>query len=276
MHHDEMVCHYCGYKTNVPVQCEQCGSARLRTVGFGTEKIEDDLKLLIPEALVQRMDLDSTRSKQSYQKILDRFSAGTIDFLVGTQMVTKGLDFDNVRLVGILDADRMINFPDFRSVERAFQMMVQVSGRAGRREERGMVIIQTASPEHRLIEKVIRNDFTRMVEEEITERGKFGYPPFTRLIRITAKHPDRDHSRILSSQIAGLIRDALGEKRVLGPEENMIPRIRNEYWFNILVKLEREGVNLSGAKEVIKTAALSVFENKIFRKGRITFDVDPY
>ena len=276
MYQEELICHYCGYKTFIPKQCEQCGSTRIRTVGFGTEKIEDDLKLLIPGANIQRMDLDSTRSKLSYQKILDRFSNGSIDFLVGTQMVTKGLDFDNVNLVGILDADRMIGFPDFRSAERAFQLMVQVSGRAGRREERGKVVIQASNPGHQLIKQVIENDFEGMVEFEMNERKKFGYPPFTRLIRVTARHPDKDHARLILSQAASLIRSVIGENRVLGPEENLIPRIRNEYYFNLLIKLEREGLNISGIKDVIRESCRSVMENTIFRKGRIIFDVDPY
>jgi primosomal protein N' (replication factor Y) len=276
LHQEELVCHYCGYKTFIPGKCEECGSTRLRTVGFGTEKIEDDLKLMLPGANIQRMDLDSTRSKLSYQKILDRFSNGSIDFLVGTQMVTKGLDFDNVRLVGILDADRMISFPDFRSSERAFQMMVQVSGRAGRREERGIVVIQTANPDHHIIKKVINNDFDLMVNDEIDERRKYGYPPFSRLVRLTVKHPDKDYARNFANQAAVTIREFLGEKRVLGPEENMIPRIRNEYFYNILIKLERENLNIQKAKEIILQCGRAISENKIFRKGKIYYDVDPY
>ena len=276
LHREEMVCHYCGYKTNIPARCDQCGSTRMITVGFGTEKIEDDLLLMIPGASIQRMDLDSTRAKLSYQKILDRFSKGSIDFLVGTQMVTKGLDFDNVKLVGILDADRMIAFPDFRSGERAFQLMVQVSGRAGRREERCMVIIQSSHPDHPIIHKVLNNDFEGMVREELQERQKFGYPPFTRLIRVSFKHQDRDHARIMAFQSAELIKSVLGPQRILGPEANMIPKIRNEYYYNILVKLERENLNITRVKEVLRESCQSVMENKIFRKGKISFDIDPY
>ncbi|HLF36082.1 MAG TPA: primosomal protein N', partial [Cyclobacteriaceae bacterium] len=276
MNRQELVCHYCGYKIFLPSKCEECGSTRLRTVGFGTEKIEDDLKIFIPEAKVQRMDLDSTRSKLSYQKILDRFSMGSIDFLVGTQMVTKGLDFDNVKLVGILDADRMIGFPDFRSSERAFQMMVQVSGRAGRREEQGIVVIQTANPEHPIIKKVISNDFENMVEHESAERLKYGYPPYTRLIKLIIRHGDKDHARIIASKVAEMIREVLGAQRILGPEENIIPKIRNDYFYNIMVKLERENLNITKAKEIIRECARSVLENRVFRKGRISFDVDPY
>lgn len=276
MNRQELVCHYCGYKIFLPSKCEECGSTRLRTVGFGTEKIEDDLKVFMPEANVQRMDLDSTRSKLSYQKILDRFSTGSIDFLVGTQMVTKGLDFENVKLVGILDADRMIGFPDFRSSERAFQMMVQVSGRAGRREEQGIVVIQTANPEHPIIKKVIGNEFENMVEHESAERLKYGYPPYTRLIKLTIRHADKDHARIIASKVAEMIREILGAQRILGPEENLIPKIRNEYFYNIMVKLERENLNITKAKEIIRECARSVLENRVFRKGRISFDVDPY
>ena len=191
MYSDELICHYCGYRARVPAICEACGATRMKTVGIGTEKIEDDLKILFPEAHVRRMDLDTTRNKYSYQNIINEFEKGDIDILVGTQMVSKGLDFDRVRLVGIIDADRVIHFPDFRSGERAFQLLSQVSGRSGRRDIQGKVVIQTYDTSQKILHRIIKNDYEGMVLEEILERKKFNYPPYCRMIRILVKHSDK-------------------------------------------------------------------------------------
>src|SRR5690606_38505893 len=190
-----LTCHYCGYATHPPKKCDACGSSRLQMKGFVTEKIEDELQIIYPDLRISRMDLDTTRAKSSYQNIIEAFDNHEIDVLIGTQMVSKGLDFDNVGLVGILNADQMLNFPDFRSFERAYQLMVQVSGRAGRKEKRGKVVIQTFNPDHWIIRQVIDNDYQTMYNQEIFERKSYSYPPFFRLIEFTFKHKDKDTVR---------------------------------------------------------------------------------
>jgi len=275
MYHDELICHYCGFKTSVPAICDACGSTRMKTIGIGTEKIEDDLKILLPEAKVRRMDLDTTRSRYSYQNILTEFENGEIDILVGTQMVSKGLDFDEVRLVGIVDADRVIHFPDFRSAERAFQLLTQVSGRSGRRETKGKVVIQTYDPSQKILKKIIRNDYDAMALEEILERKNFNYPPFSRMIRIQIKHPDKNLTTRIAHEMAELTIQTLGRERILGPEEPLISKIRNEYIMTILIKLERDKINLSLIKQKLRIMARDLLLVKEYRKGRIIFDVDP-
>jgi primosomal protein N' (replication factor Y) len=222
------------------------------------------------------MDLDSTRGKYSYQKILDRFASGETDILVGTQMVSKGLDFDHVQLVGILDADRLMAFPDFRSQERAFQLMMQVGGRAGRREEKGLVVIQCARPDHPIFKNLIQNDYEPMAEWELTERKRFAYPPFVRMIKITIKHEDKDHAREMSTLLTSRIRQGLGDQRVLGPEENLIARIRNDFIFNVIIKLERDKLNIGRVKKFLLEEGSTLIANKLYRKGKVFFDVDPY
>jgi primosomal protein N' (replication factor Y) len=268
-------CHYCGYEEPPPRKCQVCGSTRIETVGLGTEKIEDDLKLHFPEARVQRMDLDTTRTKNSYQQIILDFEAHNVDILVGTQMVSKGLDFDNVSLVGIFDADKMLHFPDFRAHERAFQIMTQVSGRAGRKNKKGKVIIQTANITQDILSKVITNDFESMYLTEIEDRAYFFYPPFTRLIRITSKHADEDLSRRCAETLAQNLQVKLGKARVLGPQAPMIPRIRNQYLFNLLIKIERENVDLKMVKNHIREKIEEVITEKDFKKVQIVVDVDP-
>lgn len=275
MFSDDLRCHYCGYKSHVPAACAACGSTRIRTVGFGTEKIEDDLKIYLPEARIRRMDLDTTRSRFSYQKILHAFDSGETDILIGTQMITKGLDFGRVTLVGIMDADRMIHFPDFRSVEKAFQMMVQVSGRAGRREEKGLVMIQTSNPDHELFEWVIRNDYEKMASTELGERQKYGYPPYTRIIDVVIKDKDKETARQIAIVYANEIRPGLGTERMLGPEEPLITKIRNEYLYHILIKLERDKVNLHYVKSLLQDTAVRILNTRDFKSGKIVFNVDP-
>lgn len=270
----EMRCHYCGHHEKVHVDCEACGSTRLKTSGFGTEKLEEEINSLIPQARVQRMDLDTTRKKNSYQQIIERFARRDLDFLVGTQMVSKGLDFDGVSLVGILDADRMIHFPDFRSHERTFQLITQVSGRSGRRDKIGKVIIQTTNLQQPILHKIISNDYTGLYKEEISERSTYQYPPFVRLIKIIAKHTDKGTSQKAAGMLVESLQAVLG-KRVLGPEEPLISKIRNQYLTQLMIKLER-GLNLPEVKKKIRQKCNELQQEKEFRKVKLVIDVDPY
>lgn len=266
-------CHYCGYSRKVPERCDSCGSTHIQMKGFGTEKVEDELEIFFPDARIRRMDLDTTRSKHAYQTIINDFEEGRIDILVGTQMVTKGLDFDNVSVVGILNADNMIHFPDFRSYERSFQLMAQVSGRAGRKNKRGKVIIQSWNPYHSVIRDVIDHDYQSMYNSQILERRNFKYPPFYRLISIHLKHKD---SRLLNEaaiDFAIMLRDKLG-KRVLGPEYPLIARIKNLYIKNVLIKLEKDEHLITYKKEII--SVIDTFKQESTHKSvRIIIDVDP-
>jgi primosomal protein N' (replication factor Y) len=272
----ELRCHYCGYKEDIPRECVACGSSRLKTTGYGTERLEEEIQLLLPEARVQRMDLDTTRQKNSYQMIIDNFSEGEIDILVGTQMVSKGLDFDGVSLVGILDADRMLHFPDFRSFERTFQLITQVSGRSGRRDKVGKVVIQTANTKQPILQKIASNDYEGLYEEEMNERASYRYPPYVRLIKLTVKDADKFTCDHAANQLANSLRDALGATRVLGPEEPVIGRIRNQYLMQILIKLERDKINLQAVKEIIRNESNALPQEKAFKKTSVVIDVDPY
>ena len=271
----ELRCHYCGHKDPVPRTCPTCGSTKVKTIGFGTEKLEDQLQIFFPDSKVLRMDLDTTRAKNAYQQIIQEFEGGEVDILVGTQMITKGLDFDNVSLVGIFDADRLIHFPDFRATERAFQMITQVSGRAGRRAGRqGTVLIQTANPQQPILQKVIQNDYKGLYEEEIQERQDFSYPPFVRLIKLTVRHTDRAISQQAAQRLADELTDALGSSRVLGPEEPLVERIRNQFLFNILIKIEREKVNIKAVKAYIRDRINDILTDKGLRQVSVVADVD--
>ncbi|MGD9328446.1 MAG: primosomal protein N' [Cyclobacteriaceae bacterium] len=275
MYKDELRCHYCGYRTYIPTMCKACSSTQINTVGFGTEKIEEDMKLILPQARVKRMDLDTTRSRYSYQQIINSFDQGDMDILIGTQMITKGLDFGNVIMVGIMDADQILNFPDFRSVEKAFQMMSQVSGRAGRRAQKGLVLVQTSNPEHPVFEKVINNDYGGMADVELKERKQFNYPPFSRIIEITVKHKDKEKSYQIARALGIEVKKNLPSGMVLGPEEPLIAKIRNEYLQRFIIKVERDKINLSFLKEFLNSTAIAVRSTKEFRSGKIVFNVDP-
>jgi primosomal protein N' (replication factor Y) len=275
MHSNDLHCHYCGHFEKVPSTCPACGLAKIKAVGFGTEKLEDDIKVFLPEANVQRMDLDTTRKKNSYQTILAEFESGKTNILVGTQMVSKGLDFDKVSLVGIFDADRMIHFPDFRSFERSFQMLTQVSGRAGRREKKGKVIIQTFDMEQSILKKVINNDYEGLYKEEILEREKYHYPPFTRMIKVTFKDPDKTRAEKGASELAGFLINELGSKRILGPEAPVIDRIRNYFLMDIFIKLERDKINLKAVKDIIIRVNQEFLLSKEYKSSWIVVDVDP-
>jgi len=272
-HNNQLKCHYCGYSRRVPGCCDSCGGTHLRMKGFGTEKLEDELAILYPEARIKRMDLDTTRSKFAYQGIINDFEERRIDILVGTQMVTKGLDFDNVSIVGIMNADNMISFPDFRSYERSFQMMAQVSGRAGRKYKRGKVIIQTFNPYHSVIQDVINHDYSSMYKSQILERRNFKYPPFYRLIHISLKHKD---ARVLNDgarELALIFRGKLG-KRILGPEYPLVSKIKNLYIKRILIKLERDE-NLAKNKVEILDMISTFNRESLYRNIRVVLDVDP-
>ncbi|MTI32361.1 replication restart helicase PriA [Xanthovirga aplysinae] len=271
----ELKCHYCGHKEKPPVTCLACGSSKLKMVGFGTEKIEEDLHSLFPEAKVQRMDLDTTRRKYGYQQIIDDFSKGNIDILVGTQMISKGLDFDKVSLVGIVDADRIINFPDFRAHERAFQMITQVSGRAGRGNTGGKVVIQSAKIDQPILQKVLQQDYFGLYREEIKERNQYKYPPFVRLIKISIRHFDQNVCEKAGRVLANILKEDLGHNRVMGPTEPFIAKIRNQYRREILIKLEK-GINLAKGKEKIQKAREEILQDKNLKGISVIIDVDPF
>lgn len=266
-------CHYCGYAIAPPKKCDACGSSKLEMKGFGTEKIEDELQILYPSLRIARMDLDTTRSKHSYQNILDSFANKEIDVLIGTQMVSKGLDFDNVSLVGVLNADQLLNFPDFRAFERAYQMMSQVAGRAGRKQKRGKVIIQTYNPDHWIVRQVIDSNYKGMYEQEIFERKNYSYPPFFRLIQFTVKHKDKDICRYCADVLTNKLK-AVFMNRVLGPQDPIVGRINNYFLKQSIVKIER---NLSAYKvrELITEILDDVNAQKDFKSARIIVNVDP-
>ena len=275
MHNNVLICHYCGHKESVPAICDACGSTAVRTVGFGTEKLEEDLKLLFPEAHIQRMDQDTTRSKYSYQHIIDRFERGETDILVGTQMLSKGLDFDKVSLVGVFDYDRIVHFPDFRSHERAFQLITQVSGRAGRKDDQGKVILQTGEPDEPLLYKIRTGDYKSFFQTEILERQNFQYPPFYRLIKVILKHKERNVLQAASKQYASRLIGELGRQRVLGPQQPVISRIRNLYIEEIYIKIEKKKISINKVKELVYKLGLEVKQQKDYKMLRLYFDVDP-
>lgn len=267
-------CHYCGYTEKPITKCKACGSNSLKMQGFGTEKVEEDLSLFFPKSSVKRMDYDTTRNKNGYQNIIDDFEQGVIDILVGTQMVTKGLDFDNVGIVGVLNADSLLHYPDFRSYERSFQLLTQVAGRAGRKEKQGKVVIQTYSPDHPVIQKVIDNDYHGMYEQEIEEREKYGYPPFYRLIQLTIKHRERERSEEAAKELGKLLKKQLGA-RVLGPETPAISRVKNLYINQIIIKYERK-ISPLKLKTFIQDTVGKFNNQPYYKSVRVMIDVDFY
>lgn len=270
-----LVCHYCGYRQVLPNQCPTCSSTRIKTVGYGTEKLEEELKVHFPEANVQRMDLDTTRSKTGYETIIEQFEKGETNILVGTQMVTKGLDFDHVSLVGIFNADRMIHFPDFRSHERAYQLITQVSGRAGRRDKPGIVVIQTSSPDHPLLNTILTHQNDAFYQSQILDREQHYYPPFTRIIEITIKHTDKKVCRATATVLVEALRNNLGGVRILGPGEPMISKIRNQYLMSILIKVPRTKGDLGTLKHSLQVMINNLLKDKDHRSTRVIVDVDP-
>lgn len=270
---DRLKCHYCGLIQKLPEKCPQCHSKNLNLKGFGTEKIEDELPEFFPDAKIARMDFDTTRSKIGHGKIINEFEERRIDILIGTQMVTKGLDFNNVSVVGILDADSLISHPDFRSFERSFQLIAQVSGRAGRDKKRGKVIIQTWQPYHSVIRYAMENDYQSMYQSQIYERMTFRYPPFFRLIRITLKHKEIEIIKPASVYFGNLLKEKLGY-RVLGPEAPVVSRIQNYYLRDLLIKIEKE-ISLLSVKEFIQHQIEEFSARKEYRAVRVIIDVDP-
>lgn len=267
-------CHYCGYAIAKPTHCHACQSVELTTKGFGTEQIQLELEQLFSDKKVIRMDRDTTGGKFGYEKIIDSFKTRESDILVGTQMLAKGLDFDNVGLVGILNADAMLYHPDFRAFERSFQLMTQVSGRAGRSEKQGKVIIQTYNPNHPIIQKVIKNDYVSMYKQELTERQTFEYPPYFRLIKLTLKHRDFEKLKDGSMWLYQSLKNTLGLP-VLGPEEPPVSRIRNEYIRTILIKIPTNK-NLKAVKSVITKNLNSFDAIAPYRSIRVGVNVDFY
>ncbi len=266
-------CHYCGYSCPVPAVCESCGSPHLKMQGFGTEKVEEELALILPDARIDRMDLDTTRSKNAFQRIIYSFENRKTDILTGTQMVTKGLDFDNVQVVGILSADNMLSFPDFRAHERSFQMMEQVSGRSGRKKQQGTVIIQTWQPGHPVIRDVVNHDFENMYARELSERNRFKYPPFYRLVMIKLKHKKPE---LLNEAAAVLARDLKARfgNLVYGPEYPMVSRIKNLFIKQILFKIPRNKQQAE-KKQQLKQR-LDIFKTlPKYKSVRVQVDVDP-
>jgi primosomal protein N' (replication factor Y) len=272
-HANILKCHHCSYQIAPIGTCPACGSNRLKMLGFGTEKLEDDLALLLPDARIARMDFDTTRNKNGYLKIIESFENRSIDILIGTQMIAKGLDFNDVGLVGILDADMMLNKTDFRAFERSFQLMSQVAGRSGRRNKRGRVIIQTGNPDHWVIQQVIAHNYTAFASNEIIERRNYHYPPFYKLIKFTLKHRDRDLVSDAANHFSQLLRTVFQE-RVLGPEFPVIARIQNYYLKEIMLKVEHDAPQKK-VKERLHELTDQFYSNPTYRSIRLIVDVDP-
>lgn len=271
---DQLRCHYCGYNTVMLKSCQACGNATLDTKGFGTEQIEEEVKVLFPDKKVARMDLDTTRGKYGFEKVINNFEQRDIDILVGTQMLTKGLDFRHVKLVGIMNADNLLNFPDFRAHERSFQLMTQVAGRAGRTDVRGKVLIQTYNPHHNILQQVSTNSFKDMFTEQMNDRYNYKYPPIYRLIKITFKHKDYNRVNLAADWYAKSLRQVF-KANVLGPEFPPISRIRNLFNKNILIKIP-QNQSLSKTKEAIMKIDNSFNAVKDLRSVRVVLNVDNY
>lgn len=271
---DNLRCHYCGYTHEVVSQCTTCGNKGIELIGYGTERIEDELELYLPDIRVKRMDYNTTRLKNAHSKLINQFANGEIDVLIGTQMIAKGLDFENVSTVGILNADHLINFPDFRANERAFQLITQVAGRAGRRKEQGTVYIQTSKPDHPVIQQIVENDYSAMYEGELIERKDYNYPPFYRLVKVTLKHKDALElykiGQITKNHLITFFGNAL-----LGPEKPYVSKIRNWYLLHYVLKVENNGKQISEQKFKLANAVAQLNRRKEFSQARIIVNVDP-
>ncbi|SDM18161.1 replication restart DNA helicase PriA [Pedobacter steynii] len=267
-------CHYCGYHQSSINVCPACGSVHIEQKGFGTERVEEELSLIFPEAKIARLDVDSTRTRNGLQQIISDFQEKKTDILIGTQMVAKGLDFDNVTLIGVINADTLLNYPDFRAFERSYQLLAQVAGRAGRRDKQGKVVIQAYDDKHRIIAQVIENKYQEMYTDEIRERREFHYPPFTRMIFVNIKHKDMNLLNVAAQQFATALRVQLGN-RVLGPEQPMVGRIRNYYIKQIIIKSDKNTA-ITKVKSVLKEVILQFQSQKDYRSAIVQVDVDPY
>lgn len=269
----QLTCHYCGYTYPIPAICPKCGCKNLRGHGFGTEKIEDLITKLFPEARVARMDLDTTRTKNAYARIIDDFSHGKANVLVGTQMITKGLDFDRVSLVGILDADSLLNYPDFRAYEHSFMMLSQVSGRAGRKGRQGLVIMQTKSADLPVIEQIVGNDYKGFYNDLAEERRLFCYPPYTKLIYVYLRHSHNEVVESASIEMGSRLRQWFGE-RILGPDKPSVARVKSMHIRKIMIKLEN-GIDQKKVREYLRLAQKQILQDKHYAALQIYYDVDP-
>ena len=270
---NQLTCHYCGYTYRVPTECPCCGSTDLRTRGYGTEKIEEQVREAFPEAHIARMDLDTTRTRNAYERIISDFSAGRTNILIGTQMVTKGLDFDKVSVVGIINADTMLNYPDFRAYEHAFMMMAQVSGRAGRKNKRGLVILQTKQKDVPVIQQVVHNDYVALYKDLIAERQVFHYPPYYRLIYVFLRHRQDTTVNTAAIEIGSRLRQWFGA-RVLGPDKPSVAKVKSQNIRKLVLKLEN-GIDMKKVREYLLMAQSQILADKRYTSLQIFFDVDP-
>ncbi len=270
---NKLVCHYCGVSYVMYSTCKACKNQTLQTVGFGTQKVEEEIQLIFPQANIARMDTDTTKSRKSFERMIDDFEHKRVDILIGTQMISKGLDFNHVSLVGILNADAMLNIPDFRAHERAFQLIAQVSGRAGRKGKQGLVLLQCSDPEHPVIFDVLQNNFERHFKLQLSERQMYGYPPFVRLIGVSFKHKEEEVVHQAALYYAKIVREVL-DKRVLGPQTPPIPRIQNLFLRKILFKFELSD-SLPKAKQILREATTHLHSLPNFRAVQVIVDVDP-
>lgn len=270
---NQLTCHYCGFTYRVPTECPCCGSTDLRAKGYGTEKIEEQVREVFPEARVARMDLDTTRTRNAYERIITDFSAGRTNILIGTQMISKGLDFDKVSVVGILNADTMLNYPDFRAYEHAFMMMSQVSGRAGRKGKRGLVILQTKNKDLPVIQQVVRNDYTSLYKDMTDERLAFRYPPYTHLIYVYLKHNRDEVVNTAAIEMGGRLRQWFGG-RVLGPDKPAVAKVKSQNIRKLVLKLEN-GIDMKRVREYLLLAQSQLLADKRYASLQVYYDVDP-
>ena len=270
---NQLTCHYCGFTYTVPTECPNCGNTDLKGRGYGTEKIEDYIRDIFPEAHVSRMDLDTTRTRNAYERLIADFSNGKTNVLIGTQMISKGLDFDKVSVVGILNADSMLNYPDFRAYEHAFMMMAQVSGRAGRKSEQGLVLLQTKSPNNPVIRQVVDNDYAGFYQDLLEERRTFRYPPFYRLIYVYLRHRHEDVAETAAIEMGSRLRGWFGE-RVLGPDRPAVARIKTMYIRKIVIKLENN-IDQKLVRRYLRSALQQLMQDKRNAALQVYYDVDP-
>ena len=268
-----LVCHYCGASHDIPRQCPNCGDTDLRDIGYGTERIEETVAQLFPAAHIARMDLDTTQTRSAYEHIIRDFQTGKTNLLVGTQMVTKGLDFEHVRVVGIINADQMLNQPNFRAFERAFQMMSQVAGRAGRRGKRGLVVLQTRQPDLGVVKQVVENDYETLFKQQIVEREQFLYPPFVRIIDIYLKHRNEDICSHAADSLAYMLRPYFGNM-LLGPDRPSVGRVQYFHIRKLMLKI-KTGTSASQLRQLLLSARNGLLQQPAYKSVNIYFDVDP-
>lgn len=269
----QLTCHYCGFTYRVPTECPCCGSTDLRTRGYGTEKIEEQVREVFPEARIARMDLDTTRTRNAYERIINDFSAGRTNILIGTQMISKGLDFDRVSVVGILGCDSMLNFPDFRAYEHAFMMMSQVSGRAGRKNRRGLVVLQTKSPQLSVVQQVVRNDYAALYSDQIAERQAFRYPPYYRLVYVFLKHRQDAVVQTAAIEMGARLRQLFAD-RVLGPDKPAVAKVKQQNIRKLVLKLEL-GIDMKRVRQCLLGVQQQMSADKRYSSLQIYYDVDP-